>query len=54
MSALPQVVLGSQGLAVPVQGLGCMGMTTLAGLDVYSKHDEAEGLVTIYLTASAS
>jgi len=48
MSTLPQVALGSQGLKVPVQGLGCMGMTTMAGMDVYGKPNEAEGIATIH------
>jgi aryl-alcohol dehydrogenase-like predicted oxidoreductase len=28
--------------------LGCMGMTTLAGSDVYGKADEAEAIATIH------
>ena len=48
MTILKQVALGSQGLHVPAQGLGCMGMTTLAGLDVYGKPDEVEGIATIH------
>ncbi len=48
MNILHQVALGSQGLSVPVEGLGCMGMTTLAGMDVYGKPDEAESLATIH------
>ncbi len=48
MSTLNQVALGSQGLNVPVEGLGCMGMTTLAGMEVYGKPDEAEAIATIH------
>ena len=48
MNILPQVALGSQGLHVPIEGLGCMGMTTLAGMDVYGQPDEAEALATIH------
>ena len=46
--SLPQVSLGQQGLHVSAQGLGCMGMTTLAGMDIYGKPDEAEGIATIH------
>jgi aryl-alcohol dehydrogenase-like predicted oxidoreductase len=40
--------LGSQGLVVPAIGLGCMGMTQIAGADVYGKADEAEAIATIH------
>ena len=46
--SLPQIPLGQQGLHVSAQGLGCMGMTTLAGMDVYGQPDEAEALATIH------
>jgi aryl-alcohol dehydrogenase-like predicted oxidoreductase len=42
------IKLGSQGLQVPEVGLGCMGMTTLAGNDIYGKADEAEAIATIH------
>ena len=48
MHSFPQVALGSQGLHVPTQGLGCMGMTTLSGTNIYGKTDEAEGIATIH------
>jgi aryl-alcohol dehydrogenase-like predicted oxidoreductase len=48
MNLINQVALGSLGLQVPVESLGCMGMTTLAGMDVYGKPDEAEGIATIH------
>jgi aryl-alcohol dehydrogenase-like predicted oxidoreductase len=48
MSTLKRVALGSQGLEVPVEGLGCMGMTTLAGMNVYGTADEAESIATIH------
>jgi aryl-alcohol dehydrogenase-like predicted oxidoreductase len=48
MRILPQVTLGSQGLHVPVQGLGCMGMTPFAGTGLYGQPDEAESLATIH------
>ena len=45
---IKRVALGSQGLEVPVEGLGCMGMTTLAGMNVYGVADEAESVATIH------
>jgi aryl-alcohol dehydrogenase-like predicted oxidoreductase len=48
MSTLKKVALGSQGLEVAVEGLGCMGMTTLAGMHVYGTADEAESIATIH------
>jgi len=48
MSALKKISLGNQGLTVPELGLGCMGMTSLAGADIYGKADEAEALNTIH------
>jgi aryl-alcohol dehydrogenase-like predicted oxidoreductase len=48
MSTIKKVALGSQGLEVPVEGLGCMGMTTLAGMNVYGVADEAESIATIH------
>ena len=43
MSTLPTRVLGSTGLTVPAQGLGCMSLTDFA----YGPADEAEALTTI-------
>ena len=40
--------LGSEGLQVPLVGLGCMGMTTIAGGDIYGKADEKEAIATIH------
>jgi aryl-alcohol dehydrogenase-like predicted oxidoreductase len=48
MSTLKKVALGSQGLEVAVEGLGCMGMTTLAGMHVYGTADETESIATIH------
>ncbi len=48
MSTIKQVPLGSQGLHVSVEGLGCMGMTPLAGMNVYGVADEAESIATIH------
>lgn len=42
------VKLGSQGLVVPAAGLGCMGMTGMAHMDIYGKADEAEAIATIH------
>lgn len=48
MSEIKKVNLGSQGLIVPAVGLGCMGMTTIAGADIYGKADQAEAIATIH------
>lgn len=45
---MEKVKLGSQGLVVPAIGLGCMGMTQIAGMDVYGKADEKESIATIH------
>lgn len=47
MSNIKEVKLGSQGLVVPALGLGCMGMTTGFGGDIYGKADEKEAIATI-------
>ncbi|HET9502439.1 MAG TPA: aldo/keto reductase [Hymenobacter sp.] len=49
MSTLKQVSLGSQGLHVPIEGLGCMGMTAgVNGMSVYGTADETESLATLH------
>ena len=48
MSSIKRVALGSQGLEVPIEGLGCMGMTTLASMTIYSPADETESIATIH------
>lgn len=40
--------LGTQGLTVPISGLGCMGMTSIGGADIYGKADEKEAIATIH------
>ncbi|MDJ1506279.1 aldo/keto reductase [Xanthocytophaga agilis] len=45
---MKHVKLGSQGLIVPAIGLGCMGMTPIAGGDIYGKADEKESIATIH------
>ncbi|MDJ1473789.1 aldo/keto reductase [Xanthocytophaga flava] len=45
---MKHVKLGSQGLVVPSIGLGCMGMTPIAGGDIYGKADEKESIATIH------
>ncbi|MBD3903403.1 aldo/keto reductase [Chryseobacterium sp. Ch-15] len=47
MGNIKEVKLGSQGLVVPALGLGCMGMTTGFGGDIYGKADEKEAIATI-------
>ncbi|GAB3011321.1 aldo/keto reductase [Spirosoma pulveris] len=48
MERIETVNLGSQGLVVPTIGLGCMGMTQIAGADIYGKANEAEAIATIH------
>jgi aryl-alcohol dehydrogenase-like predicted oxidoreductase len=48
MSSIQTTKLGSQGLEVPVEGLGCMGMTSLAGMNIYGVADETESIATIH------
>src|ERR1700712_14710 len=48
MKSMEQITLGSQGLVVPTIGLGCMGMTKIAGADIYGKADETESIATIH------
>jgi len=43
-----KTTLGKEGLTVPNIGLGCMGMTTIAGADIYGKSDEGEAIRTIH------
>ncbi|MGA0555750.1 aldo/keto reductase [Larkinella sp. VNQ87] len=45
---MKRVKLGSQGLVVPELGLGCMGMTAMAHMDIYGKADETEAIATIH------
>lgn len=46
-----KIKLGTQGLEVPLIGLGCMGMTGMAGMDIYGKANEYEGISTIHRAA---
>ncbi len=48
MSRIKTIELGSQGLVVPVEGLGCMGMTQIAGMDIYGQANETEAIATIH------
>jgi aryl-alcohol dehydrogenase-like predicted oxidoreductase len=49
MSTIKKVALGSQGLEVPVEGLGCMGMTAgIDGMSVYGEADQVESLATLH------
>lgn len=48
MSTINKIKLGNQGLIVPNIGLGCMGMTQIAGADIYGKADEKEAIATIH------
>ncbi|MNK20230.1 General stress protein 69 [compost metagenome] len=44
---IKQIALGSQGLVVPVIGLGCMGMTGFEKAHMYGPADEQEAIATI-------
>lgn len=48
MESIEKTKLGSQGLVVPLIGLGCMGMTKTADMDVYGQSNEAESIATIH------
>jgi aryl-alcohol dehydrogenase-like predicted oxidoreductase len=48
MDTIKKMNLGNQGLVVPNTGLGCMGMTQIAGMDIYGKADEKEAIATIH------
>jgi len=50
MSTIKKAALGRQGLEVPVEGLGLMGMTGMASgqLSVYGAADETESIATIH------
>ncbi|GAB2532101.1 aldo/keto reductase [Spirosoma aerophilum] len=48
MNKLTKVALGSQGLEVSVQGLGCMGMSDFPGGTIYGTPDELESIATIH------
>lgn len=45
---MKQIKLGSQGLITPQIGLGCMGMTTFAGMNIYGQAEERESIATIH------
>lgn len=48
MNQIEKTNLGTQGLVVPLVGLGCMGMTKIADMDIYGQADEAESIATIH------
>ncbi|MGA0555756.1 aldo/keto reductase [Larkinella sp. VNQ87] len=48
MNTIKQVALGSQGLQVSVEGLGCMGMSPAPTGTIYGPADEAESIATIH------
>ena len=48
MNTIKKIKFGSQGLELPAIGLGCMGMTKIAHMDIYGKADEAEAIATIH------
>ncbi|MBC8153593.1 MAG: aldo/keto reductase [Bacteroidetes bacterium] len=48
MNTIKKVALGSQGLHVSVEGLGCMGMSSFAGGTIYGTTDDTESIATIH------
>jgi aryl-alcohol dehydrogenase-like predicted oxidoreductase len=44
---MKKITLGSQGLVVPIIGLGCMGMTGFEEGNIYGAADEQEAIATI-------
>lgn len=48
MNTIEKVPLGSQGLHVSVEGLGCMGMSGFAGGTIYGATDDTESIATIH------
>ncbi|XDD46200.1 aldo/keto reductase [Leptospira sp. WS39.C2] len=48
MTTIRKINLGNQGLVVPIEGLGCMGMTKFAGMNMYGSADETESIATIH------
>ena len=48
MNTIKKVALGSQGLTVSVEGLGCMGMSGFTGGNVYGVADDTESIATIH------
>lgn len=48
MNTIKKIALGSQGLHVSVEGLGCMGMSGFAGGTIYGSTDDVESIATIH------
>ncbi|TGL60467.1 aldo/keto reductase [Leptospira sarikeiensis] len=48
MNNIRKTKLGNQGLIVPIEGLGCMGMTQIAGANIYGQSDETESIATVH------
>ena len=48
MNMIKQVALGSQGLNVAVEGLGCMGMSGFPGGTIYGPTNDEESIATIH------
>lgn len=46
--SIKKTKLGTQGLEVPQIGLGCMGMSKIAHMDIYGAADETESIATIH------
>ncbi len=48
MNTIKKTALGSQGLNVSIEGLGCMGMSGFTGGNVYGVADDTESIATIH------
>ncbi|TGN09783.1 aldo/keto reductase [Leptospira ilyithenensis] len=48
MTNIKKINLGNQGLVVPIEGLGCMGMSKIGGMNIYGNADETESIATIH------
>jgi len=48
MKQAQKLNLGSPGLTVPLEGLGCMGMTKIADFEIYGIGDETHSIATIH------
>ncbi|SFP92578.1 aldo/keto reductase [Hymenobacter arizonensis] len=48
MSTIKRIALGSQGLEVSAEGLGCMGMSGFTGGTIYGATDDTESIATIH------
>ncbi|WP_411823892.1 aldo/keto reductase [Leptospira sp. 'Mane'] len=48
MTNIRKIKLGKQGLVVPIEGLGCMGMSKMGDMNIYGNADDVESIATIH------